>query len=169
MHDVNFLFHIVFSHHAWCEKDHPISLGFHMVISHCFSHMPMWKSKWNFHMSFTWSSHAFHMVYSSSEWCITDHLAWHAHHVKNLWKKISETWLEITQKTVLGNKQNYPLRLGEGKPVLQDFLFHGKASINLHFETQKENSYMPIGAPSFPHTLKHAWGDEHSVHRRSLL
>ena len=68
MHDVNFLFHIVFSHHPWCEKDHPISLGFHMVISHCFSHMPMWKSKWNFHMSFTWSSHAFHMVYSSSEY-----------------------------------------------------------------------------------------------------
>ena len=66
MHDVNFLFHIVFSHHPWCEKDHPISLGFHMVISHCFSHMPMWKSKWNFLMSFTWSSHAFHMVYSSS-------------------------------------------------------------------------------------------------------
>ena len=67
MHDVNFLFHIVFSDHPWCEKEAPNSLGFHMVISHCFSHMPMWKSRWNFHMSFTWSSHAFHMVYSSSE------------------------------------------------------------------------------------------------------
>ena len=61
-HSFTYLFHSIW----WCEKEDIISHGFHMVISHYFSQMcEIVREKPN--ENFTCTSHAFHIIFSSSD------------------------------------------------------------------------------------------------------